>query len=39
MATALSGHDLRESHQSHAEPWAWHPNIRLIGCADINRRA
>src|SRR5688572_22544100 len=36
MATALSGHVSRECQHAHAEPWAWHPSIRLIRCADIN---
>jgi ribonuclease P protein component len=38
MATALSGHVSRKYWHAHAEPWAWHPNMRLIGCADINKK-
>ena len=31
MVTALSGHVSRECQHAHAEPWAWHPSMRLIG--------
>jgi hypothetical protein len=34
MATALSGHVSSGHQHAHAEPWAWHPGIRLNECAD-----
>src|SRR6478735_755036 len=38
MATAWSGHVSCECQHAHAEPWAWHPIIGLVGCADIGKR-